>query len=242
LQEALIAALDGRQVVEHGADLIRARGGRGHQSGTVCTGNARCTDRSGSVDLIAAIQRIARERRGEWRGWAQSVRAALDARSEPLFEVNRALFACCRSGRTRAADGRVRYPNADVRMSVPEPSPLCTARSRRKYREMAPTRNQRSTSSRASQSLTETVTLPSRPPPSGPGAPSARSWRAPFAMCSAGGRVDDPKAFLSPHPGLHGDRGGRPPNGRGGSAAVQADMGAITGAQAEYLCSRPRRR
>lgn len=47
-----------------------------------------------NYDRLRLLTQLARERGGEWRPWAGSVRHALDACRAPLDEINQALFVC----------------------------------------------------------------------------------------------------------------------------------------------------
>lgn len=55
-----------------------------------------------SYERIAEIARLGRSRGGEWKAWADSVRAGADACRQPLDATAEALFACWRemSGHT----------------------------------------------------------------------------------------------------------------------------------------------
>src|SRR5689334_3340712 len=53
-------------------------------------------------ERLADLDRVGRERAGEWRAWSSSVHAALIGVRQPLLATNRVLFACWRELSERA--------------------------------------------------------------------------------------------------------------------------------------------
>jgi hypothetical protein len=94
MDEALIAADEAQQAVTAHVDINRAR-----RALAICHERQQRVARQFSFDLvgydrIAELTRFGYTRGGEWRGWAQSVRTALEACREPIYEVSQALFRC----------------------------------------------------------------------------------------------------------------------------------------------------
>ncbi len=93
LAEALTAARDGQQAVEHQLDLNGA-----------WRALTTCQQRFGQIeyrlfdlisyDRLAPLMHFGRQQGGEWRAWTSSVKAALDRCQSPIYDVNQALFRC----------------------------------------------------------------------------------------------------------------------------------------------------
>lgn len=47
-----------------------------------------------SYERVSELMRLGRERRGEWRAWAASVKESLDGCQQQMYDVNHALFRC----------------------------------------------------------------------------------------------------------------------------------------------------
>lgn len=94
IEEALQAARRGQQDIGGRADMGGVR-----QELTTCqelfNGMAhRFTSELMHYERMAELAQVGRERGGEWRAWADSVRQALEGCRQPLFEANEALFHC----------------------------------------------------------------------------------------------------------------------------------------------------
>lgn len=92
--EARAAAREGARALAGQQDLHCAR-----RQLTICQDRYNRITHKFSLDLvayerIAEINRLGRERGGEWRTWASSVKTSLDACQQPLYDVNQALFHC----------------------------------------------------------------------------------------------------------------------------------------------------
>ncbi len=91
---ALEAAEEARTAVEHPTDLARAR-----LALTNCQEQFNLVSRRLLTELMSEPQltelvRLGRRLGSEWRGWADSVKQALDQCQPPLYEVNQSLFEC----------------------------------------------------------------------------------------------------------------------------------------------------
>lgn len=94
LEEALVAVNEVRQTVAYPVDINHTRRAlatcqeRFNRIAHLFSSDLVCYER------IAELTRFGRTRGGEWRSWADSVKAALDACQQPLYDVNQALFLC----------------------------------------------------------------------------------------------------------------------------------------------------
>jgi hypothetical protein len=94
LEEALKAATEGQQAVGYPVEVDRAR-----RALTICHERFNRLRHRFSSDLvsyerIAELMSVGHERSGEWLGWANSVKEALDHCQTPLFDVDQSLFRC----------------------------------------------------------------------------------------------------------------------------------------------------
>ena len=124
LEEALAAASAGQRAVDHSVDLDRAR-----RSLITCQERFSRIAHRFSTDLapyerVADLTRLGRERGGEWRAWANSVKEAFGWCHQPLFDVNQALFRCWQEIAERATMSSVsiRATNTNVgqRITLPK--------------------------------------------------------------------------------------------------------------------------
>ncbi len=91
---ASAAANEGRTAVGHPLDIERAR-----RALTACHERFNRIMHHFSSDLmcyerVSELERLGRERGGEWPVWTFSVKEALDRCQPPLYDVNQALFRC----------------------------------------------------------------------------------------------------------------------------------------------------
>ncbi len=94
LDESLAAARDGHRAAGYPLDLPRVR----H---ALVTCQHRYQDMTrrywgdiSGYDRLRELRRFGRRRGGEWRAWAVSVKASLDACQGPLWAIDREIFCC----------------------------------------------------------------------------------------------------------------------------------------------------
>ena len=66
-------------------------------------------------ERLAALQRLGRERGGEWRAWAASVKQGLDRCQTPLLQLQQALLDCWLELTDRSAEAIPYVESASVR-------------------------------------------------------------------------------------------------------------------------------
>ncbi|HLK57994.1 MAG TPA: hypothetical protein VKU00_15610 [Chthonomonadaceae bacterium] len=121
LTQAIEQAMEGEEAVGYPTDLERAR-----RALTTCHECFNRMARRVVMDMMAyermgELARLARERRGEWAGWASSVRKALESCSQPLAHINEALFACWREVAERASMGSVSVQATNIGQQITVP-------------------------------------------------------------------------------------------------------------------------
>lgn len=94
LEEALAAGVNAEKAVEHPLNIELAR-----KELTTCQERFNRTAQQYSVELvsydrIAELARFGRQRGGEWKRWAETVKEVLERCREPLYDANQALFHC----------------------------------------------------------------------------------------------------------------------------------------------------
>lgn len=74
-----------------------------------------------SYERVAELMRLARERRGEWRVWAGSVRESLDGCQQQMYDATHALFRCWQelAERVGMTSVSVRATNIGQQVTVP---------------------------------------------------------------------------------------------------------------------------
>ena len=127
LEEAIAAALDGQQAVAGNPDFDRVR-----------RAMATCHERFNSLsnrfasdlvryERVAELAQVGR-RGGEWRAWSGSVKQALEACRQPLFDVAETLIRCWEEIAERAAGGSVSVQATSVGQALSAPAGMRTAR------------------------------------------------------------------------------------------------------------------
>lgn len=114
LEEALVAATEGRQAVQGQTDLERAR-----HALTTCQEKLNRMAYQFSLDLfsyerLVTLNRIGRERGGEWRAWAGVVGNTLDRCQQHVYGVNQALSRCWQEIAERAGTTSVSVKTTNV--------------------------------------------------------------------------------------------------------------------------------
>jgi hypothetical protein len=94
LEGADNASGEGRQAVNYPTDLQSARRSLVRCQQFFNDVSYRLTSDLLSYERLAELTTFGRERGGEWRGWADSVKKALERCWQPAFDVNQALFLC----------------------------------------------------------------------------------------------------------------------------------------------------
>jgi hypothetical protein len=94
MDEALVAANAAQQALATSVDINRVR-----RVLTICHDRYHRVAHQFWFDLIGydrieELTRFGYTRGGEWRGWAQGVRTALEACRQPIYDVSQALFRC----------------------------------------------------------------------------------------------------------------------------------------------------
>lgn len=96
IEEALSAARDWQPTAssvssfQHVGDALTLCQDRLNQVNHRCSADLLCYER------IRELRRFGRRRGGEWRGWARSLKAALESCRQPLFDADNALLRCWR--------------------------------------------------------------------------------------------------------------------------------------------------
>lgn len=74
-----------------------------------------------SYERVGELMRLGRERRGEWRAWAGSVKEGLDGCQQQLYDTNQALFRCWQeiAERVGMTSVSVQATNIGQQVSVP---------------------------------------------------------------------------------------------------------------------------
>jgi hypothetical protein len=71
-----------------------------------------------SYDRLRLLARLGRDRGGEWRPWATSVRTALDRCRGPLDDIGQTLFACWRALTEQTAGGGVNVQATNIGQQI----------------------------------------------------------------------------------------------------------------------------
>lgn len=100
-QDVLGALDEARVAAEHGHDVARERFDAAGARHALTTCQQRLTlaahryyDDLVAFEWIDGLNRVARERRGEWVGWVEGVRDALGRCAPPLQDANEAVLRC----------------------------------------------------------------------------------------------------------------------------------------------------
>lgn len=102
LEEAQAAAAEAQLAVRERPDLDRARRALAHCQDCYGRLAQHYTGKLVSYHQVAALLRLGRERGGEWRAWARSVKLGLERCHDPLYEGQAALIACWQEMAERA--------------------------------------------------------------------------------------------------------------------------------------------
>jgi hypothetical protein len=94
LEEALEATVRGQRAAEPPVELDQARWAMAAAQDRVNRIARRFWTDLASYQRIAELTRLARERGGEWRAWARSVKKGLDQCQQSLFTVHETLSLC----------------------------------------------------------------------------------------------------------------------------------------------------
>jgi hypothetical protein len=103
LEEALEATVRGQRAAEPPLDLDQVRWAMITTQDHVNRIARRFWADLASYERVAELTRLARERGGEWRAWARSVKKGLDQCQHPLFTMQDALSLCWQEITERAA-------------------------------------------------------------------------------------------------------------------------------------------
>ena len=106
-EESNGAARRALQAVAHPADFQTAR-----HSLVLCQQHFndlsyRLTSDLLSYELVAELATFGSERGGEWLGWSNALKEAIDSCRQPAFDVNQALFLCWQEITERAEANRI---------------------------------------------------------------------------------------------------------------------------------------
>jgi hypothetical protein len=122
LEDGLIAANAGLQGLDQRIDVERSR-----RELTNCQERFNRIAHRFSSDLlsyerIAELKRLGRQRQGEWLAWAKSVKQALDACKQPLYDVSQTLFSCWQemTARPGLISLSVQATNVGQQITVPQ--------------------------------------------------------------------------------------------------------------------------
>lgn len=76
-----------------------------------------------SYERVAELMRLGRERRGEWRVWAGSVKESLDGCQQHLYDTTHALFRCWQEIAERVGMTSVSVQATNIGQQVTVPTP-----------------------------------------------------------------------------------------------------------------------
>jgi hypothetical protein len=115
LAESQDGALEAEQALAHPPRLDLARRGLAASQQAALNASQRF-----EADLVqyarsAALVRLGRERGGEWRAWARTLKQGLERCQPPLFELHQALFDCWLELTERTAELSPHIESASLR-------------------------------------------------------------------------------------------------------------------------------
>jgi hypothetical protein len=121
-QEAFTAATQAQQFCDPPLNLEAAR-----RALALCQEHFHRIDQRFTTDLVryervAELTRFGRNRGGEWRAWANSVKEALERSRQPLYDVGQLLFQCWQELTERAGilSVAVQATNIGQQITIPE--------------------------------------------------------------------------------------------------------------------------
>jgi hypothetical protein len=118
---ASAAANEGRKAAGHPLDVERAR-----RALAACHERFNRTMYHFSSDLmryerVSELERLGRERGGEWPVWTFSVKESLDHCQQPFYDVNQALFQCWQEIAERVGMGSVSVQTTSIGQQITVP-------------------------------------------------------------------------------------------------------------------------
>jgi hypothetical protein len=122
LDESADAAARGQKAAKSTAKLDALRQSLGRCQEAFMAAAQRFAADLTSYERIAELAGLGRNRGGEWRVWAQSVREALKRCEQPIYDTHQALFTCWRDVTERATTPLVSVQATGVGQRIKMPA------------------------------------------------------------------------------------------------------------------------